>query len=131
MVNLRPVIPADYPFLYDLLKEKRPEQNISHTHLPTYEEHVAFNDAQPYGEDYIVTVDGKSVGRVYITRQNEVGIHIKGVHASKGYGGEALELIIRASKRPLLANIAPHNVPSQKFFEKHGFSLIQYTYRHP
>lgn len=131
MVTLRPVQPSDYAFLYDLLREKKPEQNISHREMPTWGDHIAFNEAKPYREDHIILVGEERVGRIYLTHNDEVGIHIKDEYAGKGYGGEALELIIRAAKRPLLANIAPQNAPSQKFFEKHGFSLIQFTYRRP
>lgn len=146
-VKLRPVTPSDYPFLYELMKEKKPEQNISHKEMPTYEQHVAFNNSKPYGEDYIITITKSvmvpigigivatdtqvPVGRIYLTDRDEVGIHIKEEYASKGYGGEALELILRSAKRPLLANIAPSNTASQAFFTKHGFSLVQHTYRHP
>lgn len=141
MISVRPVNGSDYPFLYDLLKEKTPEQNISHKEMPTYEQHVAFNDAHPYAHDWIIQVDPDmfipgvtrvapyKAGRIYLTKQDEVGIHIKREYAGQGIGGQALELLITMTNRPLLANIAPSNLPSQGFFVKHGFHLVQYTYR--
>lgn len=141
MISVRPVNGSDYPFLYDLLKEKTPEQNISHKEMPTYEQHVAFNDAHPYAHDWIIQADSGvfipgitnvapyKVGRIYLTNQNEVGIHIKKEYHGMGYGGQALEMVLRSTKRPVYANISPNNAPSQRFFKNHGFSLIQYTYR--
>lgn len=127
-MELRPVTPEDYPFLYDLLKEKTPEQNISHREMPTYEEHCAFNDQKPYAEDYVILCDGQRVGRAYLTKQREVGIHVTKDYQGQGVASWALDQLL-AKGEPLLANIAPQNVHSQSFFAHKGFRLIQYTYR--
>lgn len=131
MATLRPVTSGDYPFLYELLKEKTPEQNISHTHLPTYDEHVAFNEGKPYKEDYIIlNEDGQAAGRVYLTRANEVGIHIKRDFRGQHLASEAIDAIIALHPgESILANIAPKNYASQRFFEGKGFHLVQYTYK--
>ena len=128
---MRTVTREDYLFLYDLLKEKEPEQNISHTHLPTYEEHVAFNEAIPYQEDYIIlTENGESAGRIYLTRQMEVGIHIAKPFRGSGIAQKALtELISKHPGEAIYANIAPLNIRSKVFFKSMGFRLIQETYK--
>lgn len=126
---LRTVTSEDYKFLYQLLLEKTPMQNISHKELPAWEKHVAFNQAIPYQADYIIVHEGQDTGRIYLTKQDEVGIHIRKAYAGKGIGGQALELLITMTNRPLLANIAPSNTASQAFFIKHGFRLVQYTYQ--
>lgn len=133
---LRKVTPDDYQFLYELLKEKTPEQNISHKEIPTWEQHVDFNNKNPYKEDYIIEVENSSTGeiskagRVYLTHQNEVGIHISSLYRGSGLGTSVLqELINRHYGETIYANIAPSNVRSQQFFTANGFTLVQYTYR--
>jgi RimJ/RimL family protein N-acetyltransferase len=129
-MELRRVTPDDYRFLYDLLKEKTPEQNISHVEMPTWGDHVEFNNADPYAEDYIILNDtGIRVGRIYLTRQDEVGIHILKDFQGEGYGWESLQSFLKSHNGPILANIAPGNKKSQRFFERNGFKLIQYTYK--
>ena len=123
------VTPKDYQFLYELLKEKKPEQNISHIKVPHWGEHVEFNNAQPYKDNWVIMDGEKRVGRIYVTNQNEVGIAIKEDCQGKNYGGEALDEVIKMNK-DLLANISPSNLVSQHFFEKRGFKLIQYTYKY-
>jgi len=129
MVTLRQVTPADYQFLYLLLQEKTPEQNISHKEMPTYEAHVAFNDAIPYAEDYIILQDEERVGRIYFTRNREVGIHILSTAQGKGIGGTALRSLMVKVKAPVYANISPLNTKSQEFFKGEGFDLVQLTYK--
>jgi hypothetical protein len=65
---------TDYEFLYDLLLQRNPDANISHKKMPTYEEHVNFVKSSPYSKWYIIEVDGKRAGTIYLTKQNEIGI---------------------------------------------------------
>lgn len=127
---LRVVQPDDYIFLFDLLKEKTPEQNISHKEMPTWEQHCAFNDARPYKEDYIIEVDGHDAGRVYLTKQNEVGIHIAHQFRGQKLASRAIKQLIEWHKgETLYANVAPRNQASMSLFTSLGFTLIQHTYR--
>lgn len=127
---LRPVTREDYQFLYELLKEKTPEQNISHKEMPTYEQHVAFNDAKPYKEDYVIDIDGNPAGRIYLTNRNEVGIHIKESFRHTGLAQKALSVLIGLHPgEAIYANIAPGNHRSKRFFTNMGFRLIQETYK--
>jgi len=128
-IDLRPVGPRDYGFLYRLLEEKTPEQNISHRAMPTWEEHVAFNDAKPYAEDYVILLSDVPAGRVYITKGlNEVGIHIARPFRRRGIARAVLKRL-QAGGETLHANIAPGNVHSQDLFTSMGFTLVQHTYR--
>lgn len=129
MVTLKVVTKDDYPFLYSLLQEKTAAQNISHKEMPTYEEHVAFNDAIPYAEDYIILSDEESVGRIYFTRAREVGIHILSTAQGKGIGKTALRDLMTKVGSPVYANISPLNTKSQVFFKGEGFDLVQLTYK--
>ena len=40
--------------LYALLKERRPEENISHMAMPSWEQHRAFVEAEPYDAWYLI-----------------------------------------------------------------------------
>lgn len=129
IIFLKPVGWEDYHFLYSLLKEKTPEQNISHREMPTWREHLEFNNAKPYEEDYIIMVDGKPCGRLYLTKVlNEIGIHIKDEERGKGIGGAVIDFL-KTREVVLHANISPKNEASIRLFEKKGFKLVQQTYR--
>lgn len=116
-------------FLYDLLNERAPHQNISHRKMPSFSDHYAFVSSRPYEAWYIIDDGTAWVGSIYLTRKDEVGIHLKRGTQHKGLGSEALKLLLKNHPRPhYLANINPENESSIAFFEKHGFSLLQCTY---
>lgn len=115
--------------LYELLAERPEQASISHKKMPTYERHLTFVKSRPYTHWWLLQVDGTYVGSAYLTDRNEIGLFIFKDKQGKGYGSEALALVRDVVDGPLLANIAPTNLPSQHFFYKHGFGLVQYTYR--
>ena len=128
-LKLKEVDEKDVQFLYNLLDERKPVTYISHKKMPTYEEHVNFVKSSPYSKWYIIEVDGKRSGSIYLTKQNEIGIFLNEGLQEKGIGSNALNVLI--GKNPdlrYLANINPENKKSIKFFKKLGFTLIQYTY---
>lgn len=129
LLTLKRVDEKDYRFLYGLLKERDRIVNISHRQMPSWDEHVKFNRSKPYKYDFIIKDGKRRVGRVYITSRNEIGIFIKKIFQSRGYGAAVLGMVLNKLKgRAVYANVAPSNKKSQKFFEKFGFKLIQYTY---
>ena len=131
MLTLEKVNKKDYKFLYGLLKERDPIANISHQKMPSWNEHVRFNNSKPYKYDFVIKDGKRKIGRVYITSRNEIGIFIKNNFRSKRYGMTVLGVILDKLKdETVYANIAPYNKKSQKFFKKFGFKLIQYTYRY-
>ena len=126
---MKEVDEKDVQFLYNLLEERKPVTYISHKKMPTYEEHVNFVKSSPYSKWYIIEVDGKRAGTIYLTKQNEIGIFLNEGLQEKGIGSNALNVLI--GKNPdlrYLANINPENKKSIEFFKKLGFRLIQYTY---
>ena len=128
-LKLKEVDEKDVQFLYNLLEERKPVTYISHKKMPTYEEHVNFVKSSPYSKWYIIEVDGKRAGTIYLTKQNEIGIFLNEGLQEKGIGSNALNVLI--GKNPdlrYLANINPENKKSIEFFKKLGFTLIQYTY---
>jgi RimJ/RimL family protein N-acetyltransferase len=128
-VELKKVTKKDHRFLYEILRERVPIVNISHRKMPTYKQHVQFVISKPYSKWYVVYFEGKKIGSIYISKQDEIGIFLKKGMQSKGIGDVVLQLLIKNNSRPrYLANINPKNKKSIKFFKKNGFHLIQYTY---
>lgn len=128
-VDLRPVNSSDFRFLFNLLKERDPKVNISHKKMPTYLEHVKFVKSKPYSRWYIIVKSKTKVGSIYLSNGNEIGIFLKKIHSGKGYGSEALKMLIEKNPRSrYLANVSPKNSNSINFFKNNGFKLIQYTF---
>ena len=117
--------------LYDLLKERTPQQSVSHKAMPTFEEHSQFLRSIPYFAWYIIRVDGTPIGAIYLTRRREVGIFIFTENQGKGYAGRALNELRARHPGPMLANINPANARSLAFFSKMGARLIQHTFELP
>lgn len=118
-----------YQLFYEFLKQREPYQNISHEEMPSYEAHCLFNDRKPYKYDWVIENNGQLIGRIYITYNDEIGIYLVDKERGRGFGGRVMEEVKKSVGRPLYANISPRNKGSQKFFEYHGFKLIQYTYK--
>jgi RimJ/RimL family protein N-acetyltransferase len=129
IIDLKQVIKTDYRFLYQILKEREINTNISHKKMPTYNEHIDFVQSKPYSKWYIIYFGRRKVGSVYISKQNEIGIFIKKKFLKNGIGTKVLKIILEKNpKKRFLANINPKNKKSIKFFKKNGFKLLQKTY---
>ena len=130
--------PDDTVVLYELLKERTPDQSISHQKMPSEQEHRYFVKNHPYRSWWIIVSEGHSVGAIYATFNNEIGVGILSAYQRRGFASAAIDLMIRLID-PLpalpgqraghwLANINPQNEPSIRMFEKLGFKHIQNTY---
>lgn len=111
-------------FLYQLLKERGPHQNISHSELPTLWDHIAFVNSRPYWAWYCFEdlISGLDVGSVYLTKDAEIGVFILKDKHRQGYAKAAVyELMARHPRQVYYANINPKNVASIAFFESLGF----------
>jgi RimJ/RimL family protein N-acetyltransferase len=124
-------------FLYELLKERDPIANISHHEMPTFKQHRDFVDSLPYKSWYTISVVsepqktllvGETVGAVYLTYLNEIGISILKARQGRGYGETAVRMLMAMNHgKRFLANIAPGNARSIAMFEGLGFKTIQIT----
>lgn len=114
--------------LWDLLHEREPHVNISHKVMPTWQEHLNFIASVPYAAWYLIEVEGRFVGAIYLTHAREVGIFIFKIERGHGYGSKALDLLAEKHPGKLLANIAPCNEESMAWFMKRGFMPLQFTY---
>lgn len=128
-ITLNNVRKKDLEFLYNLLLERDSRVNISHKKMPSYDEHIKFVLSKPYTKWYIVNLEGKKVGSVYLSKQDEIGIFLKKDIQGKGLGKYALNILKKKNPRKrFIANVNPKNKNSAKFFRQNGFKLIQHTY---
>lgn len=120
-------------YLYALMLEREPHQNISHKSVPTVAQHLGFVRSLPYREWHLVIEESVGVvGATYISKQNEIGIFIFKAHRGHGYGRRAVEMLLERHRgQRLVANINPMNTDSQMFFTNLGAKLIQLTYEVP
>jgi RimJ/RimL family protein N-acetyltransferase len=127
-------------FLYQLLEERPPAANISHSRMPTIGQHRRFVRCRPYRAWYLVesAAPGEWVGSVSVTGRNEIGIAILKAYQRKDYARAALRALF-ATVRPLkgvpsarrgtfLANVAPGNHRAHRLFKGLGARPIQVTY---
>lgn len=128
MIYLRRVDYPDDRFLYALLKERTKAQSISHRKMPTFKEHQAFMQSDPYHRWFIILSGCTRVGSIYLSKRREVGIHIARKYRGRGFGPIAVQTLIQAYPGKMLANIAPKNTPSERMFKRLGFKKIQHTY---
>ena len=128
-INFHVIKESDYRFLYELLTQRRQAANISHKKMPTYEEHVKFVRSKPYSKWYIINVNGEKAGSIYLTKQNEIGIHLFRIFEdSQRYQDIIKKLMSEDSESEFFINISPKNELYINFTKNLGFSLIQYTY---
>lgn len=125
--------PAGHAVLYRLLSERTPDVNISHSKLPTWEQHVAFVASRPYAHWYMVDVGAEDfVGAVYLTKAREIGVGILHRYHGAHYGPMAVRLLMDRHPGRFLANVNPRNVRSIEMFHKLGFGgPIQITLERP
>ena len=128
-IKLNQVTKNDMLFLYELLKNKNPNSNISHKKMPSYDEHVEFVMSKPYTNWYIIECDKKNVGSIYLSKQDEIGISINNDYEYDQIVKPALKLLMKLNQRKrYLANTSSKDVRSQEFLLKNGFTSLEYVY---
>jgi RimJ/RimL family protein N-acetyltransferase len=83
-------------------------------------------DADPAeSDDFIVTLDGKLIGKLGTWKIPEIGFLIDPAHWGKGYASEALTAFIRRRRNlgstELTADVDPRNLSSIMLLARHGF----------
>lgn len=116
--------------LYELLKERTPEQSISHKGMPSYKQHAQFVIKRPYKVWYLIQAreTGEFVGSIYLSKLNEIGVFVFRAHRGHRYGTHAVQALMRRWNGPWLWNVAPNNWPSQALALELGGKLLQRTY---
>ena len=129
VIVLKEVQKSDCSFLYELLSERKLYENISHKKNPTYAKHIKFVMSKPYSKWYIIYRATEKIGSIYITKQDEIGIHFKEQNLTNKIYSKVLKMIIKKNPRNrYLININPRNTKMKKFLKNEGFELIQHTY---
>ena len=133
-IVLKEVQKSDCSFLYELLSERKLYVNISHKKNPTYVKHVKFVMSKPYSKWYIIYYRKQKIGSIYLTKQDEVGIHFKEpvkstLQPRKLLWLQVLKMMMKKNPRNrYLVNINPSNTRMKTFLKNSGFKLIQHTY---
>ena len=128
-IKLNQVTKNDMLFLYELLKNKNPNSNISHKKMPSYDEHIKFVMSKPYTSWYIIECDKKNVGSVYLSKRDEIGMSINNDFEYDEIAKTVLKLLMKLNPRKrYLANVSPKDVRSQEFLLKNGFAGLEYVY---
>ncbi|MDC0159314.1 N-acetyltransferase [Candidatus Nitrosopelagicus sp.] len=128
-IKLKIVSKTDYSFLYQLLKERESNDNISHKKIPTYAEHLKFVKSKPYSKWYVVYYNKKKCGTIYITELNEIAFHLKKEYHKAELQKIIINLVMEQNPASrYLANISPKNKDKINFFKKNGFKIVQFTY---
>ena len=133
-IVLKEVQKSDCSFLYELLLERKLYVNISHKKNPTYVKHVKFVMSKPYSKWYIIYYRKQKIGSIYLTKQDEVGIHFKEpvkstLQLRKLLWLQVLKMMMKKNPRNrYLVNINPSNTKMKTFLKNAGFKLIQHTY---
>ena len=128
-IKLKPVTKNDALFLYDLLKTRDPLANISHKKMPSYDEHVNFILSNPYTIWYIIEYEGKKIGSIYLSKQDEIGISLVDNSLYDKICKSIIKLLTKKNPRKrYLANVSPLNKKLQNFFVNNGFTGLEYTY---
>ena len=128
-IKLKQVAENDMPFLYELLKNKDPNANISHKKMPTYDEHIKFVLSKPYTNWYVIEYDEKNAGAIYLSKRDEIGISISNDYEYEQIAKTAIKLLIELNPRKrYLVNVRPKDIRTQEFLLKNGFSGLEYVY---
>ena len=128
LISLRTVRDSDGEFLFELLKERDPRANISHKKMPTYDEHVKFVLSKPYSKWYIIFERNKKIGSVYLTKADELGLHLKKEYFRESLLKEILESLMKSEpNKRFVFNVSPRNKKFMKFLQKNGYVISQQT----
>ncbi len=137
MIHLEEIIPSDeqVQILYRLLESRK--HPISHTTLPSYEDHEAFVRDHPYRAWLLVRDAGSYIGSVYVHTDNTIGVNLEDERVADCFN-EVLNQVLEAYD-PLPAvksvrhgsfaiNVAPTNRALISALETRGCAVAQVTY---
>jgi RimJ/RimL family protein N-acetyltransferase len=123
-VKLRLISENDAEFLYDMLKERDTTINVTHERLPTFNEHKNFLNSQPYDAWYIIELESKMVGNIWIDNQNRIGFFVKNQYKGFGLIVPAFHELKRIHRRSnYFGKVNPKNFESQKLLKHLNFVL--------
>ena len=128
-INFLIIEETDYKFLYELLLQRKKIVNISHKKMPTYDEHVKFIESEPYSKWCIIEIDDKKIGSIYLTKENEIGIHFfTQYEENERFQNVIKEFFLKEPREKFFMNVSPKNEQYIDLTKKLGFHLVQHTY---
>lgn len=128
-IELKSVKKSDLNFLFELLHERKWIENISHKKIPTYKKHVEFVMSKPYIKWYIIYKENQRIGSIYLSKQNEIGIHLIKKNKTIPILSDSIKiLMVKNPKSRYLVNVSPKNLLLLKLLKKQRFKLLQQTY---
>lgn len=125
---------SDADFLFELLKFRNSKNNISHKKMPSFLEHVNFIKKNNYANWYVIFLNKEKIGSIYLTKINEIGLHLKNEFEKNKVKKDELEKIIlnkliqKHPKNRYLVNVNPKNKNRIMLLKKYKFELLQYTF---
>ena len=111
-----------------------PEYSTHGFAFDPYAKHIKFVMSKPYTKWYIIYYQKEKVGSIYLTKQDEIGIHFKEplrptLQPKNTLYLQVLKMIMKKNPRNrYLVNINPRNTWMKNFLKNAGFELIQHTY---
>jgi RimJ/RimL family protein N-acetyltransferase len=128
-ICIKPIEIKDNRFLFQLLSERKSNENISHKKMPSYLQHVEFVASKPYKKWHIIYNKNKKIGSIYISKQNEIGLFFKTNEWKQDIANKCIKLLMKINhNKRYLVNINPKNKKMVNFYKKRGFKLIQHTF---
>jgi len=128
-IVLNKIKEQDYLFLHNLLAQRNSIVNISHKRMPTWEEHVKFVKSKPYSKWYVIYNNDEKIGSIYLSNQNEIGIHLLKKYENESIYLESIKkLMLLNLKIKFRVNVSPKNKNYIVLFKKLGFKMVQHTY---
>ena len=141
-IRLRPVAPADQPFLRGLYASTRAEEMaLVDWDAPALEAFLAMQfDAQalhyrtnhPDGEFSIVLVDGEPAGRIYVDRREReialLDIVLLPAHRGRGIGTVLVGGLLdegATSGVPVRLHVERFNASARRLYERLGFRQVE------
>ena len=118
-IKLKKVSEEDIDFLYGMLKERDPIENILHKKMPTYDEHVKFvTELHPYDGWYIIMLDSEKLGNINIIHKENyyAGWFIKKEFQNLGIAVKAFEILKKLRFKYM-------KLPSLKYITQAGGKL--------
>lgn len=122
---LKKVSNEDVDFLYKMLEERDETVHVTHKEMPSYEMHKKFVlETNPYDGWYIILLESKKVGNIWIEDNNDIGWFIKNEFQNLGIPIKAFELLKKLHKRDFyIGKNNPKNIRACTLLEKMGFTI--------
>ena len=76
----------------------------------------------------VITPNNKKIGSVYLTKADELGLHLKKEYFRESLMKEILESLMKSEpNKRFVFNVSPRNKKFMKFLQKNGYVISQQT----